>query len=66
MKRLAKRCRALREERGLTQQRAAEMAGTSITYLQVVESGRGNPSLAILAALARAYGITLAELFDGV
>lgn len=66
LERLAARCRELREAQGLTQQAAAEKARTSITYLQVVESGRGNPSLAILAALARAYGMTLAELFAGV
>jgi len=64
--RLARRCKELRAEAGLTQQAAAERAGIAITHLQVVERGATNPTVAILAAMARAYGVTLETMFRGV
>lgn len=60
---LGKRCRELRKRAGLTQQDAASRAGIVMTHLQVVERGAGNPTIAVLAALARAYGVTLPEMF---
>jgi transcriptional regulator with XRE-family HTH domain len=66
LKRLGERCRELRAKAGLTQQTAAERAGIAATHLQVVERGTTNPTVAILAALARAYGVTLAQMFKGV
>lgn len=64
--RLSERCRALRAAAGLTQQAAAEKAGLAVTYVQVIERGTTNPSLAILWALAKAYGVTLSEMLKGV
>ena len=58
--------RVLRADAELTQQAAAERAGIAITYLQIVERGTTNPTVAILAALAKAYGVTLSEMFKGV
>lgn len=66
LKRLGKRCRELRTAKGLTQQEAATQAGIMSTYLQVLERGTGNPTVAVLGALSKTYGVTLAELFAGV
>lgn len=66
LSRLAARCKVLRAEAGLTQQSAAERAGIAVAHLQVVERGATNPTVAIIGALARAYEITLAELFRGI
>lgn len=64
--RLARRCKELRVEAGLTQQAAAERAGIAIGHLQVVERGATNPTVAILTVLAKAYGVTLETMFRGV
>lgn len=63
---LGARFKQLRADAGLTQQDAATRAGIVMTHLQVVERGTGNPTIAVIAALARAYGVTLQELFKGV
>jgi len=65
MVRFGKRCKALRAAADLTQQEAAARAGIAITYLQIVERGTTNPSLAILSALAKTYGVSLEEMFKG-
>lgn len=63
VRRLGKRLKALRTERGLTQAAAAGKAGITLGHLQVVERGTGNPTIAVLAALARAYAVDVPELF---
>jgi transcriptional regulator with XRE-family HTH domain len=55
--------RRLREERGLSQERAAELAGVHEKYLSRLESGRANPTLSTLVAMARAYGVEIDALF---
>lgn len=66
LRRLSHRCKMLRAQAGLTQQAAAEKAGLAVTYVQVIERGTTNPSLAILWALAKAYGVTLSAMLEGV
>ena len=57
---LGKRIKALREARGLTQEKLAVDARLSRIYIQKVESGeRSSPSLTALARIARALGATL-------
>ncbi|MFO0881773.1 MAG: helix-turn-helix transcriptional regulator [Gemmataceae bacterium] len=58
--------RAVREERGLTQEQLAHQAGIHRTYLSDVERGARNISLVILDKLARALELSLAELFARV
>lgn len=62
-RRLAQRLRALRTERELSQETAAERAGIHAKYLVRVESGKANPTVAVLVALARAYKVELRDLF---
>lgn len=59
---LGRRVRALREERGLSQERLARRAALSLRYLSQVESGRGNISVLRLFALARALTVPAADL----
>ena len=63
---LGERFKAIRLRRGLTQQEAATRAGITLGHLQVVERGTGNPTIAVIAALARAYEVTLLEVFARV
>jgi len=59
---LGGRLRALRAEREETLAETAERAGISPQYLSEVERGRKEPSSEMIAALAGALDITLADL----
>ena len=64
LKRLGARIRALRGERELTQELAAEAAKLDVKHWQDIEGARTNPTVATLVGIARALGVTLAELFE--
>ncbi|MCH7227224.1 helix-turn-helix domain-containing protein [Haloferula sp. A504] len=58
-------CKALtraRTERGISQQRLAEMAGISRTGLRHIESLQTSPTLYSLLRIARALRVDLADL----
>lgn len=56
--------RALRKQRGLSQQALADEADISWPTVQRVEAGRQSATLEVLAALAHALGLSLTELVD--
>ncbi len=56
---LARRVRALREKRGLTQTELAERAGTGQAAIARIESGKAVPKLDLLARIATALGAKL-------
>lgn len=58
------RLRGLREARGQSATELAGRAELSRRYLFEAEAGRANPSLEVLARLARALGVPLAELLS--
>ena len=60
--RLGANLRALRETRGYTQQQLATLAGVPRPTLGHLETGGGNPTLAVMLKLASAFGVTLEEL----
>jgi DNA-binding XRE family transcriptional regulator len=66
VKLLAAHIRKLRGERGLSQERLAELAQMHRTYLGGIETARRNPSFKNLYRLARALGVSLSELFETV
>jgi transcriptional regulator with XRE-family HTH domain len=58
VQRLLRRLKALRVERGLTQEEFAEKAGLSYKYYQAVEAGRKmNLRLSTLERLAKGHGM---------
>lgn len=59
---LGARVRGLRARRGITRKRLAQLAGVSERHLASLEAGDGNPSVLILAQIARALGSPLADL----
>ncbi|HEY1821628.1 MAG TPA: helix-turn-helix transcriptional regulator [Trebonia sp.] len=59
---LGSRLRALRTDRDETLAQTAERAGISPQYLSEVERGRKEPSSEMIAALAGALGVTVADL----
>jgi transcriptional regulator with XRE-family HTH domain len=54
--------RALREERGLTQDQLAERAGVSATYIGFIERGDNVPTLTIILQVASALKVRPSEL----
>jgi transcriptional regulator with XRE-family HTH domain len=62
---LGGRLRALRTDRGETLAQTAERAGISPQYLSEVERGRKEPSSEMIAALAGALDVTVADLMAG-
>lgn len=49
--------RRLRGERGLTQEQLAHDARIDVTYLRGIEAGRRNPSVDVLAKMARVLDV---------
>lgn len=56
--------RRLREEHELTQEEVADRADIHWTYLSQVENGHRNPGLENIVYLAKAIGVTPAELLS--
>jgi DNA-binding XRE family transcriptional regulator len=60
--RIAVKLRILREERGLTQKEAAQLANVSPWTLFCLETGKRAPYMPTVTKIARAYGVPLEEL----
>lgn len=54
--------RRLRQARDLTQEQLAFEADLDLTYVGGIERGKRNPSLLVMARLAKALGATPADL----
>jgi transcriptional regulator with XRE-family HTH domain len=59
----AKRLRAIRIDRNLTQAQVADKAKMSANYYAKIERGEVRPSIATYEKIAKALKITSAELF---
>lgn len=59
---LARKVAKLRKERGLSQEEFADQAGLHRTYVSGIERGVRNPTLTIVAKLARGLGVAPADL----
>ena len=63
---LGERLRLIRQDHGLTLRDLNERAGLSVPYLSGLERGIANPSIETLHKIAKAYQITVRDLFTGV
>ena len=63
---LGQNVRRRREARELTQEKLAEKAGLDPTYISGIERGLRNPGIKNVARLAKALGLSTAELCKGV
>ncbi|MGA3056248.1 MAG: helix-turn-helix transcriptional regulator [Candidatus Korobacteraceae bacterium] len=61
---LARNLRALRKQRDWSQEVMAEECGLHRTYVGAIERGERNVTLDTLNLLARAFGVTAAELIS--
>jgi transcriptional regulator with XRE-family HTH domain len=62
--RLARNIKQLRDARGLTQQQMSRLSGLPRATWANLESGAGNPTLAVLHKVARALQVSLQELIS--
>lgn len=56
--------RQVREDRNLSQERLAELAGLHRTYVSSVEQGRRNLSIENIHKVANALGVSMTELIQ--
>ncbi|WLD15111.1 helix-turn-helix domain-containing protein [Planctellipticum variicoloris] len=64
LERFGERVRVLRKESGYSQESFAAACGLDRTYIGGIERGERNVALRNIETIARALGITLAELMD--
>ena len=64
LERLGDRVRQARARRGMSRRILAEASGVSQRYLAQLESGTGNPSVSVLAAVAAAMDVAPDDLLD--
>lgn len=64
--RLGQRIKELRRERNLSQEQLAEAAELVQHYISQIEQGERNVSVVTLRLLAKALGVTLATLVEGL
>ena len=58
--------RKAREAKTITQEKLAENAGLDPTYISGIERGLRNPGVKNVAKIAKALGLTTAQLCKGV
>lgn len=66
LKALGQNLRRQREKREFTQEKLGELAELDPTYVSGIERGIRNPSVLSLLRIARALGVTVARLVEGV
>ena len=63
-KKVGLRIKELRELKGLTQEKLAEMAGISVDYLGKIETSINNPGMIGLYKIINALGVSYSEFFS--
>lgn len=62
MQKFGQRVRKMRKQKELTQEKLAELTGIDYSYLNLIENGKRNPSLRVIAKIARILGVRLEDL----
>ena len=65
-KQVGARLKALREERGLSQEALAGICNLHRTYIGLIERGERSLSIPTIELIARALEVSPAKLFEGV
>lgn len=63
-KHFGRNIRSLRRQKGLTQEKMAEMAGINPKYLGEIERGIKNPTALIVQRIAAALGVPVCEILS--
>jgi transcriptional regulator with XRE-family HTH domain len=65
LRRFGKTLRELRTERGLSQERLAELAAVDRNYIGQIERAERNPAVVNVVKIAKALGVSPSDLFRG-
>jgi transcriptional regulator with XRE-family HTH domain len=57
-----RRLRAIRARKGVSLRELRRLSGVTVSCLALYEAGQGDPQLSTLRRLAKALGVTVAEL----
>lgn len=60
------RCRQLRDQAGLSQEKLALAIGMDRSYYASIETGTRNVTLVNMSKIAHGLGVSLSELLEGV
>lgn len=60
------RCKQLREEKKISQEKFALLIGMDRTYYSSLENGKRNVALCNIEKIAKGFNITIEELLKGV
>jgi len=66
LKKFGERVRSLRSKLGISQEKLAELAEMHRTYVSGIERGERNVSLVNIIRLAKAFGVSVSELMEGI
>lgn len=61
---VGKRIKYFRQERGITVNKLANLAGVSQSYLRDIELGNKQPTVEYLSYICEALGVTMSAFFD--
>ena len=64
--RFGRNVRFYRQQRGFSQEALAEHSGLHRTYISGLESGTRNPTITVVAQLAKALRVKTSDLLEGV
>lgn len=59
-----KRLGAIRKQKGITQEKLADMVDVHRTYIGFIEQGKRNPSISNIYKIAKALKVSLKDLFE--
>lgn len=66
LERFGNRVRELRKAQGISQEAFADKCGLNRTYISGIERGNRNVALCNIEAIARAFGISISQLTEGL
>jgi len=66
LRKIADRIKAIRNEKGLTQEQVAHAIGKDPQSIYRLETGKINPSIIYLTEVCKGLGIELSELVQGL
>ena len=64
-KRISQKLRALRSQKGFTQEGLSDLSGVDISYIGQIERGLRMPSIRVLIKLSGPLGVAISEFFKG-
>ena len=66
LKSFGERLATVRKQKGITQERLADLVDLHRTYIGFIEQGKRNPSIGNVSKIAGVLGVTLDKLFRGL